>query len=363
GAAPEERDALSFLIGQTPYRSFWASWSDHLTDARAVGGALLLAHVRGARAARGAWPWARALDDDTWRRFVLAYRMTTERAVDWRTPLAEDPEIREIVGEAARGYDAAADDAARSRIFRRLLHTLNTGWLGARVPYAPRSMPDLNPLEALALATGRCTDLTNTLIGVLRAFGIAATGVRVVAWPGADGNHTWTAVYDPAAREWLDLDSGQAGSADDPAYFHRFVRTADRRPGKAYWVVPGEERGAVAAALALEPGEIWPPAIEKYLVAKPMVDRTARYAPVVDLARAHTPPGALVWLAVKSGGAWRPVAGVRAGGDGDVLFRDVGCGSAYRLLTWEATGPSFHSPVLVPLEDGSVSTDPAPEDR
>ncbi len=358
-APAAERDDLAYLARQSAWRSFWPTFEGaQVRDAAVVSADLLRSHVGLGHEARRTFPWAAALDDDTFRRYVLAYRMTTERLADWRTPLWSDTELRPLVDAFAERFRAADGDAARDLVFREMLHELNTGWVGRRVPYAPRGMPDLGPLEAVAQGTGRCTDETNTLVAVLRTFGIAATGVRVVAWPEAADNHTWTAVFDPVTGEWLDVDSGQGGAVDDPAYFHRFVRDPAKKVAKVWWVTPGEEE-ASRARVALRRDEVVPPAVAKYLVAKPVTDRTERYAEVADLVRAGVPSGAMVWLAVWNSGTWRPVAGARADAAGDVTFPRVGCEVRYRLMTWTRDGPAYVSPVLVCHAGGAVEESPA----
>jgi len=352
-APQEQRDAVAFLVAQTAYRSFWPAWDRRVLDATVIPAGLLLASVRLGYGARATFPWAQALGEDTFRRFVLAYRMTTEELADWRSYFWSHPELRPLVDGYGSRFALATTDGERDRIFREMLHAINTGWVGHHVPYAPRGMPDLNPLQAIEQGTGRCTDETNTLIAILRSFGIAATGVRVVYWPELRDNHTWAAVYDPITREWLDIDSGQGGSVDDAGYFHRFVHDKERRAGKIYWVVPGDE-GVVSGMLSLRGGESYPPAIEKYLIAKPASDRTERYGDVADLAYEGVPSETLIWLAVWNSGMWQPVAGARSTGEGRVVFHKVGCGIRYRLMTWMAGIPAYCSTVLVPQADGSV---------
>jgi tetratricopeptide (TPR) repeat protein len=353
-APADQREAVAFLVSQTGERLYWTDRQQRIPDAAVITADLLLASVRLGYQARAAFPWAAEVGEDTFRRFVLAYRMTTEELTDWRSAFWNHPELRPLVDAYATRYRQAGSAPERSRVFREMLHELNTVWVGGHVPYAPRGLPDRNPLQAIEAKMGRCTDETNTLIAVLRTFGIAATGVRCVYWPGASDNHTWATVYDPAAREWLDVDAGQAGSADDPGYFHKFVRDPDRRVAKIYWVVPGEEEGEVRRALVLTGDETYPPAIEKYLIAKPMVDRTDRYADVADLASAELPRETMVWLAVWNSGMWRPIAGARSSSDGRVLFRAVGRGCRYRLMTWTSGTPAYASEVLTVQPGGSL---------
>ncbi|MFH1227025.1 MAG: transglutaminase domain-containing protein [Planctomycetota bacterium] len=355
GSVPEKyRPALSFLISQTGYRYFFPSYDKKIADATTITAELVLTHTRLAYEARDAFPWAKILDDDTFRRFVLTYRTTTEKPVDWRSYFWKHPELLPLVDGYIKRFNEAKTDNDRDLVFKEMLHKINTEWVGKAVPYAPRGMPDMNPIEAINAKTGRCTDQTNTLIAVLRTFGIAATGVRSVWWPEQGDNHTWTAVYNPITREWMDIDSGQGGSAADPDYFRRFIRHPEKKAAKIYWVYPGEETGTTFTSLALKKDEAYPPSIEKYLIAKPMVDKTECYNDVIDLKQSNVPSDTLIWLAVFNDGAWKPVAGERSTAAGNVIFPKVGCHTRYRLMTWNNDAPAYCSEVLVPKPDGQV---------
>jgi len=347
--------ALAFLVSQTGYRYFFPEMDRKISDATTITADLLLTHIKLGYEARQTFPWSTNLDDDTFRRFVLSYRTTTEKLIDWRTYFWNHTELRPLVDEYAKRINGK-DIKEADQIFKEMLFKINTEWVGKNVPYAPRGMPDMNPIEAINAKTGRCTDQTNTLIAILRTFGIAATGVRVVWWPEQNDNHNWTAVYDPFTKEWLDIDSGQDGSSTDPEYFRRFIRHKEKKAAKIYWVYPGEEGGETFRNLSLKGDEAYPPSIEKYLIAKPMVDKTERYNDVADLKQSNIPADSLIWLAVFNSNMWRPVAGVRSTNDGTVVFPKVGCEIRYRLMSWNNNTPAYCSEILILHPDGSVET-------
>ena len=364
-SAPEEyRPGIAFLISQTGYRYFLPSMDKKILDAATISAEFLTAHIKLGYEARRIWPWVKDIDDDTFQRFVLSYRTTTEKLIDWRTYFWNHSELRPLMDEYAKRFSQAQTKEDKNQIFREMIHKINTEWVGKNVPYAPRGMPDMNPLEAINAKTGRCTDQTNTLIAILRTFGIAATGVRAVWWPEHNDNHTWTAVYNPVAKEWLDVDSGQGGTASDPDYFRKFIHHKEKKSAKIYWVAPGEETGPIFTGLQLKGNEGYPPSIEKYLIAKPMKDMTERYNNVIDLNCSDLPADTLIWLAIQNSGMWKPVAGARSTPDGQVTFSKVGCEVRYRLMTWNNDTPAYCSPVISVLPDGSIKIiPPDPKDN
>ncbi|MBI4834427.1 MAG: hypothetical protein HY811_06385 [Planctomycetes bacterium] len=354
--------ALGFLVSQTGYRYFFPSMDKAIPDASNITADLLLTNVKLGYQARQTFPWAGDLDEDTFRRFVLTYRATTEQLVDWRSYFWNHAELRAIVDEFAKRINGK-DHKAADQSFKEMLYKINTEWVGKNVPYAPRGMPDMNPIEAIKAKTGRCTDQTNTLIAILRTYGIAATGVRAVWWPEVNDNHTWAAVYDPFTKEWLDIDSGQGGSPTDPEYFRRFIHHKEKKAAKIYWVYPGEEGGETFRNLSLKGDEVYPPSIEKYLIAKPMVDKTERYNDVIDMKCSHNPHNTMIWLAIYNSGEWRPVAGARSDNEGMVVFPKVGCNIRYRLMVWTKANVALVLKVLIPKPDGTIEEASDPQEK
>lgn len=326
----DERKAAAWLVARTPYRGTVEDVGAGFTkqpDAQTISAALLRSHISKAFDAWRRWPWAREVDDDTFLRFVLPYRMTTEALEDWRADFLSQPDLVAAVERFAEEYAVAED---RPAVFRRLVHYLNSEWLASRIKYAPRGMPDLAPSVAIAEKTGRCTDLTNALIALCRTFGIAATGVRTIWWPRGDSNHYWAAIYDPAASTWYDVDGGAVGPCE-AAYF-RIQRGGPH--AKVYKVVPGEERGDVARAVEPRSGEAIPPFLDWYLRCLPMVDVTRDYTKVADVAMQGLVPGRLYGLAVFNNGGLQEVAAARAGPTGELTFRDVGAKDIVYFPTW-----------------------------
>ncbi len=356
---PDAFDAMCFTIGQTRHRGFLKG--EFRLDCRNISAALLRGNLRLALMARDEFPWCKNLGQAEWLRFVLPYRCTTESLVDWRAFFWNQSEVQEKVKGYAAKYTQAQTDAEKIGIFDDMLFWLNTGWLAQRVSYAPRGAPDLNPLEALEAKQIRCTDLTISLICLLRTYGIAATSVRCIWWPKEKSNHTWTCVYCPIRKKWLDIESGLPGEKNED-YFAVYRNRKNKPIAKAYRVVPGEENGAVRRSLEIPRGEFWPASVDKYLVAKPMLDVTSEYTRTATAPFNGFSPGTLLYLAVWNDNEWHAVAGARAGEDGVVKFEQVDCYVCLYLLAHCVAGEL--QPIAQPFtlcEDGTMKPDAMPE--
>lgn len=351
--------AMCFLISQTPYRYFYRTPLDKYKDSETITADILLAHIKLGYQAKENFPWATDLDADIFQKFVLSYRNTTEKLVDWRTYFWNHSELRPIVDKYSALYKNATTKQGKDKIFKELIYNLNTKWVGSKVPYAPRGMPDMNPIEAIEAKTGRCTDETNTIIAILRTFGIAATGVRCVLWADNSGNHTWTAVYNPITKEWLNIDSGQGGDLNDPNYFRAFVMTTKGKIPKIYWVTPGEETGKIFTTLTPQNDEVIPYNIEKYLIAKPMVDKTDLYTKTTTLKKEGLISNTLVWLMPTN--ADGVVAGKRSDKTGTVTFEKVGCNISYRLLYCYQDGFTLACENILRIDENGEVTEKQPE--
>lgn len=331
-ANAEEREVLYVLLAQSPLRYHFRSTGEWEPDAASASGALFGSHARLAVEARGTFPWTQALSEQDFRAFVAAYRMTTEEPSDWRPHFWNNTELEGTVQGFSIRMSAAGNDAERSRILRELVHFLNSEWLASRVRYEPRGMPDLAPEATLEQGRGRCTDLTNTAIALLRSYGIAATGVRTIWWPRQDSNHYWIGVLDPWTHLWYDVEGAAKGACDEE-YFQCQRHNAAQPHAKVYRIVPGLERGRVSGLLQEEEGPL-PPFVNFYLRSLPMEDVTRLYAPTLSVTLGEMPASRIVYLCVFNNGGWLEVAAERAGSDGRVTFRDVGSEDVLYLPTW-----------------------------
>lgn len=324
----DERRAVCFLAAQLSYRCAVLPEGDGAvakTDAQSVTEKLLTSHVKISFWARKKYPWAKLLREEAFFRYVLAYRGQTERLEDWRKTFWENQELRGIADAYADKFESA-EGKEKSAVFRQMIHAFNE-WLAGKVTYAPRGLPDLAPSELLEAGTGRCTDLTNAYLAILRTFGIAATGVRVIWWPKENGNHYWARVLDPVSEDWYDIDGGLKGELKDE-YFRAYRFRQERPIAKAYIVVPGEEDGQISGFLRKHRDTL-PLYINYYLVAQPVVDITLEFTDVSRVVLEDLQAGEIAYLSVFNHSQWREVAASLVSEDGKAVFENIG---AYDVL-------------------------------
>jgi len=325
-ALTEAKDALefevvAFTVAQSARRYFGYPPRPQL-DCRNLTAQMILKNARLAIEAWRKWPWAKKLDKDKFLRFVAAYRNETEKVCEFREHILGISDLAQKVSEFAKRYEAAADEE-KAKVFRELVWFINTGWLAKKISYKPRRLPDLNPVETLKQGWGRCTDLTNTLVAVLRTYGIAATSARCPWWPKEDGNHLWTVVWSPDEKKWLSIDSACGGSLDSENYFKKFMFSAKRPVSKVFVSVPGEERGENKKRCGDDIRAL-PPTFAWYLLGRPAVDWTDKFAKVVDIQYKGLERGKRYFLGVLNAGAWRAVDTAVANDDGVATFHKVG---------------------------------------
>ena len=94
-----QRPAMGFLIGMTGYRYFMPTITEKTCDAGVISSTLLLNNVKLGYEARKKFPWAQELDKDMFRRYVLTYRMTTEKLTDWRIYFWNNEELQGLFNE------------------------------------------------------------------------------------------------------------------------------------------------------------------------------------------------------------------------------------------------------------------------
>ena len=324
-AGGDELEIVAFTIAQSAYRYAGGIGQAKTPDCRVLKAEFILGNARRALAARGKWPWTAALDRERFLRFVASYRLTTEKVEAWwKIFLAEDALVEKVEWFASRYRRAGVEE--RGKVFRGLVHWLNSGWLAKRVKFKRRGMPDLAPSELLRSGTGRCTDLTIALVALCRSFGLAATAARVVWWPRGRGNHLWALVRAPDEKRWLSVESAAGGEATDD-YFKRYSSDPKHPVGKVYVIVPGLERGEVWRRARPRDGEWTPEYLDWYLCGRPMLDATPLFAPAVATVEMRgLAAGKRFFLAVFNSGLWLAVDTARADSGGVVRFERVGAG-------------------------------------
>ncbi|MBI5359141.1 MAG: hypothetical protein HZA48_01000 [Planctomycetes bacterium] len=331
-----KQKAVCYLIMQTPYRCFRAIDKDKMEiepvrDVESITSEILIDTIELGFAARDKYPWAKEVPVEEFFRFVLAYRGTGEKLENWRRAFWEDPELKLILESYIKPYESASR-SKKSEIFREMIWKVNSEWIGGKVRYAPRGLPDYSPAELLEVKTGRCTDLVNFQCAVLRAYGIAVTGTREVWWPDAASNHYWTTIYSPSSGKWFDVDAAAVSPFAD-GYFDGYKFT--RRHGKVYRLAPGEENGCISGFYRRQsPVSDW--AIENYLIDLPMLDVTSEYTKTAAVSSTGFAAKEFVYLSVFNNDGWCPIAGSIADNSGCLVFNNVGCEDVlYSFVTIE----------------------------
>lgn len=336
---PVKQKAVCYLLMQAPYRCFRAIDKDKMEiepvrDVERISSEILIDTIELGFAARDKYPWAKELPAEEFFKFVLAYRGTAEQLENWRRAFWEDPELRLIFESYIKPYEAASK-RKKSEIFREMMWKVNCEWIGGKVQYAPRGLPDYAPSELLAAKTGRCTDLVNLQCAVLRTHGIAVTGTREIWWPDAASNHYWTTIYNPASNSWFDVDAAAVAPLSEGCFDgYKFTR----HHAKVYRLVPGEENGNVSGYYRRHSQSAdW--AIENYLIDLPMIDVTAEYTKTAVINSTGFSSKEFVYLSVFNNGSWCPVAGSIADNSGWLSFNYAGCENVlYSFVTIETTG-------------------------
>jgi hypothetical protein len=319
---PEELRIVAFCIAQSAYRYFGGIGQETRYDCTTLSAELLLKNARLAlETRRKEYPWAQRLDDDKFLRFVCAYRNETEQVFEFREYVKAFDDLKNKVDEYACLYRDAVSDNRRIEVFKEMVYFINTVWFAKKVKYQPRGMPDLNLKQLLEQGWGRCTDLTNGLIAILRTFGVAATGARAIWWAKEDSNHLWTLVWEPIEGKWLSIDSA-GGGENNEAYFKKFI--GDDKIGKVYIITPGEERSEVYKRISRAADPWLPDYLEWYLLGRPMVDGTAMFGKVADLKLDGLPSNASVFLCAYNSGSWAALDATKSSEDGKAVFKDVG---------------------------------------
>jgi transglutaminase-like putative cysteine protease len=292
-------------------------------DARVLPADVLVETVEIALKARDIFPWARAYSKNDFMSFVASYKGSTEEIEKWRGTFWTDKDLQQIARNWRETFERAETAGRKSEAFRRMVHEINAVWLAKRAQYAPRGAPDLTPLTTLKQKKGRCTDLSNLCVAVLRTVGVGATGVRTIWWPKENSNHYWVCVLDPISNEWLNFDAADDSEYSE-SYFLKFVRSEKRPHAKVYRTTPGQECGGIPVLLSGAEGKL-PPFVDHYLFSVPVTDVTKEYTQVARAEVRGLPPSTLVFLSVYNNNGWSEVCAARSGRDGTAFFDDMGC--------------------------------------
>lgn len=366
---PNKREAMEFLVAETPRRMHRKHKSDHswdlahqdyteIIDAEVITARELIDNVNLAFRACDAFPWARDLYRENKPLFfsgVLPYRLGTSSLdqlgdidAHWRQVFLDKSvyeamqrkhdltvdfeEIRNRLDGFAQSYNRAKDQKERNVILRDIVDFFEVDFFHKQgFGYFPRG-PEEKTLEVFFTSEtkdgvtrkgGRCTDLDNIMRRALMSIGIPTSSVRFTAWPHVDTNHE-------VMRVILGEDS-----FDTSAITHKQLgRPFEFDPGIVSTVLEenwGQRDEMSELVWNLRPGETLPWYMGFYPRTRSTRNVTARYGPVSSLEFNNVTPGGLVYLGVMNNDSdtqlgTATVIAARASPSGHVKFGDVGRG-------------------------------------
>ena len=240
-------------------------------DLEVIEADFLITHVEKAFEAWRSWPWAEHLSYEAFREHILPYRGSNEPLEDWRTPLMS--RIEEVVDKIEDPGDprqaAGAVGGVASVGFRELfyLHPTDQGFA-----------------EMDERRVGRCEDITNMTIYVMRAACIPSAQDYTPHWANRDNNHAWSVFLDENGE-------GHAGQGNVAAKIYR--KTFSQQRGNLAFHLREGEQGA------------------PWLNRRTYMDVTDQYMPTTDVTVELTnevPEGhRFAYLCVFNGGEWKPI--------------------------------------------------------
>jgi hypothetical protein len=250
-------------------------------------------------------PWAHTLSFDTFCKYVLPYRGSSEPLESWRSEFWERyADVDEKVADESDAIEAT-----------RLINDDIRSWFkfNERFYYHPT---DQGLSEMLDNRMGRCEDMTNITIYALRANGLAVTSDYTPYWANSGNNHAWNAIVTADGKVIPFM-----GAEANPGEYRLSGKVA-----KVYRKMFGKQRQNLAFQ------EHKQEKIPRWLSGKSYVDVTKDYVNVTDVAIAfekNIPDSVdLAYLCVFNSGEWKAIHWGRID-DGVALFTDMGVDIAY----------------------------------
>ena len=169
---------------ETAYLKFLFSYMP-LNDLADYDGNFYLKHVRTTIKAQNEIDWAGKIPENTFKHFVLPYRINNENLDTARVVFYN--ELKERV-KGMSMYDAAIE----------VNH-----WCHAPVEYSSAAGRTSSPLATMKTAYGRCGEESTFAVAAMRSVCIPARQVYTPRWAHSDDNHAWVEVW--ADGEWYFL--------------------------------------------------------------------------------------------------------------------------------------------------------------
>ena len=201
-----EAQAFHFLFAWLPSSDLAAWRADRV-----------IADIRLALATRAAAPWGDLVDEETFLRFVLPYRVAQEPVEPWRATL------HDLLWPRVRDLSLSEAILETNRFCRE--------W----ATFRPSSARDQAPSATMARGFGRCEEEMIFFVCAARSVGIPARPCYTPWWTASDDNHAWVEAW--AGDGWHYLGACEPEAELDRAWF----TGPARRAGLVLSVAYGEE--------------------------------------------------------------------------------------------------------------------------
>ena len=199
--APEQLEAMEFLIANMPDRDLKSLTTDFLTE-----------NVQLSYQALNESPWKDQIPTDIFLNNILPYANINEGREPWR---------KDFRARFLPLIEGATSPSQAAAMLNQKLFPL------VKVKYSTqRAKADQNPTESIKSGLASCTGLSILLIDACRAVGIPARFVGTPLWSDNSGNHSWVEVWDDG---WHFTGAAEpSGEALDQAWFIGRAATAKR---------------------------------------------------------------------------------------------------------------------------------------
>jgi len=170
-----QKEGLMFLIANMP-----------TNDLKALRGEFLLEELKYAYLAREKTSWGKDIPEELFIKYVLPYRVTTEKCDSWRKGFYEK-------------FLPLAEKCKTPTEFVIKVNSTFEKTFGVKYSTA-RRRADQSPKESMETGIASCTGLATLLIDAARSVGILARMAGIPMWTNNSGNHNWVEFWD--GKEW-----------------------------------------------------------------------------------------------------------------------------------------------------------------
>jgi Transglutaminase-like superfamily len=282
---PEARTALDSL--ENIYDNFDWKAGQIIGDNQVISSEFLIRNVEDAFLAWQTFPWSQDYSFEVFKEFILPYRGSNEPIPSsniWRQEFMERySDLTDQMLDPADPIEAAS-----------IINLELRSWFKFNEIYYLHPT-DQSVEEMQKTCLGRCEDMTNLALAVMRANGIAVTSDYTPHWADSGNNHAWNAVitHDEKAIPFMgcEADPGKYSIRNRVAKVYR--KTFDKQPNNLASLLKENEKAS------------------GWLKSEHYVDVTAKYTKTVDvefkLNRVIPDSIRFAYLCVFNSGEWQAI--------------------------------------------------------